>query len=117
MAEKKPIITALNKIDLLQDNAWLSWLKDKFPNSVCISAKTGQNLNQLIKNIETFLKPRMRRIKLSIPLNKMGIVDLLYRQAKVEKIEYEAHCVRIQIKIDKDVLSNILKNKEVSIIN
>jgi len=113
----KPLISALNKIDLLQDKAWLGWLEERFPNSVCISAKTGQNLDQLLKKIESFFEPQMTNVVLSVPLNKMSIVDLLYRQAKVKKAEYEADNVKLEVNLNKSLLRNLLKNSGVRIIN
>ena len=115
--KEKPLITVLNKIDLLQDKAWLAWLKERFPNSVCISAKTSQNIGQLIKKMESFLQPQMTLVKLEIPLNQMSIVDFLYRQAKVKNVEYEPKKVKIEVNIKKELLPNILKNKEVIVIN
>lgn len=113
----KPLITALNKIDLLEDKAWLSWLKEKFSNSVCISAKSGENLGQLIKNIDSFFQPQMSQVLLSVPLNQMAVVDFLYRQAKVKKVEYGVETVKIEVNIPKNLLTNLLKNKEVRVIN
>ena len=113
----KPLITALNKIDLSQDKAWLNWLSERFPNSVCISAKTGQNLGQLRERIESFLQPQMDKVLLFIPLNQMALVDLLYRQAKIKKIEYTENGVKLEVGLSKNLLRNILKEKGVRIIS
>jgi GTP-binding protein HflX len=115
--ENKPLITALNKIDILKDKAWLSWLNEKFTNSVCISAKARQNLGQLVEKIEDFLKPQMSCVLLSVPLNQMAIVDFLYRQGKVKKVEYETKRVKIEVNLAKNLLTNVLKNKEVRVIS
>ena len=115
--EHKSLVTVLNKIDLLQDKAWLGWLEERFPNSVCISAKSGENLKQLLEKIESMLQPQMTKVSLSIPLNQMSIVGLLYRQAKVKKVKYEAKRVKMEINIHKNLLCNILKYKDVRIIN
>ncbi len=109
----KPLITALNKIDLLEDKAWLNWLKERFLNPVCISAKNKQNLGELIKMIESFLRPQMVTVVLSMPLSKMSIVDLLYREAKIKKIDYNEKDIKLEVNLTKSLLSNILKNKDV----
>ncbi|MFH1678652.1 MAG: GTPase HflX [Candidatus Omnitrophota bacterium] len=114
--ESKPSIIALNKIDLLEDKVWMGWLKDKFSNSVCISAKNRRNLEQLLKKVEDFFKPEMVEVLLSVPLNKMDIVDFLYRQAKVKTAEYKAKTVELDIHITKHMLDNILKNEGVIIV-
>ena len=115
--QDKPIITALNKIDLFQDKAWLNWLKERFSNSVCISAKTGQNLDELIKKIGDFLKPKMKKVVLCVSLNRMDIVDYIYRQAKVLKTDYEVETVKLEVNISNTILANILKLNEVTIVN
>jgi GTP-binding protein HflX len=115
-SEDKPLITVLNKIDLTQDKAWLNWLQERFPDSVCISAKTSQNLGQLIKRIEDFLKPQMTKVLLSVPLSQMAIVDLIYRQADVKKAKYHSKNVKLEVNLSKNLLNNLL-NKGVRIIN
>jgi len=115
--ENKPLITALNKIDLLEDKAWLSWLKEKFSDSVCISAKTGQNLGELLKEIDSFIEPKLTKVLLSVPLNKMSIIGFLYRQGKVIKAEYGEERVKVEVNIAKNLLDNLLINKEVKVIN
>jgi len=47
----------------------------------------------------------------------MSIVDLLYRQAKVKKAEYEADNVKLEVNLNKSLLRNLLKNSGVRIIN
>lgn len=115
--ENKPVIPALNKIDLLEDKAWLGWLQQRFPNSVSISAKRGDNLAQLIRSLEDFFQPQRMEIKLTLPLSRMDLVDLLYRQAKVKEIEYGTKTIKIIAILNKLFLYNLLKNKEVKIIN
>ena len=115
--ENKPILTVLNKIDLLQDKAWLGWLEERFLNSIPISAKTGKNIGELIKRIEGFLKPHMSRVSLYIPINRMDIINLLYNQAKVEKVEYSTEKIKVTANIPNSLMPNLLKNKEVKIIN
>jgi len=107
----------LNKIDLLEDKAWLSWLKEKFSDSVCISAKTGQNLGELLKEIDSFIEPKLTKVLLSVPLNKMSIIGFLYRQGKVIKAEYGEERVKVEVNIAKNLLDNLLINKEVKVIN
>ncbi len=51
-ADKIPAITALNKIDLLNDKTWLRRLNSDFPNPVAISAKLKQNLGELQDKIQ-----------------------------------------------------------------
>lgn len=115
--QNRPRIIVLNKIDLLEDNAWLSWLKEKFPDSVCISAKTGENLGQLVEKIEGLLSHRMKQAILLIPLERMEVVDYIHRKAKVIKAEYSTDNVKLEVNIPINLLPNILKYNDIKIID
>ena len=55
---------------------------------VCISAKTGEGLPDLLKAIAKRLDAGVRRVELRLPYDKGGILDQLYQEAKVEKVDY-----------------------------
>ena len=55
---------------------------------VCISAKTGAGLDDLLKAIGSRLDAGVRRVELRLPYDKGGVLDALYREAKVEKVDY-----------------------------
>ncbi|MDD4910486.1 MAG: GTPase HflX [Candidatus Omnitrophica bacterium] len=84
----KPMITALNKIDKLDDRSWIERFKVEFPDSVAISAKTGENLEGLLHKIEEKLSFILARIKLSIPMNRLSVLDMIYKEGKVLSVEY-----------------------------
>lgn len=44
---EKPILTVLNKVDVIDDTGRLDMLRTLRPQSVCISARTGQGLEEL----------------------------------------------------------------------
>ena len=55
---------------------------------VSISAKTGAGLDGLLSAIGKRLDAGVRRVELRLPYDRGGILDQLYREAKVEKVEY-----------------------------
>ena len=55
---------------------------------VPISAKTGAGLDALRSAIAKRLDAGARRVELRLPYGKGGLLDQLYREAKVEKVEY-----------------------------
>ena len=55
---------------------------------VSISAKTGAGLSDLLAAIEKRLDTGVRRVTIHLPYDKGGLVDVLYREAKVESVEY-----------------------------
>ena len=53
-----------------------------------ISARTGEGLDGLRQAIDRILDKGTRRVTLHLPYDKGGLLDLLYREAKVESVEY-----------------------------
>ncbi len=62
--QDKPIVTVLNKIDLVKDTFRLREMVAKHPDTVYISALTGDGLKQLMLTIERVLAHAERRKKL-----------------------------------------------------
>ena len=82
-AEQTPRIDVFNKCDCLQ--------ADILPHGdhiVSISAKTGEGLDKLIEAIGKELDEGSKQVWLSLPYDKGGILDMLYREAKVDSVEY-----------------------------
>ncbi len=55
---------------------------------VSVSAKTGAGLDALLAAIGRRLDAGARRVELRLPYGKGGLLDQLYREAKVEKVDY-----------------------------
>ena len=68
-----------------------------------VSARTGQGLDELLQKIGDRLDTGAQKVVLRIPYDKGGIVDLLHREAKVERVDYgdaievEAVCTPVQL--------------------
>jgi len=87
-----PIITVLNKIDLITDkslNARIKQLEGLAPNPVPVSAIKSINLNELVNSITTFLEEYVT-ITFIIPQNSesMSLISELYNQADVVCVNY-----------------------------
>lgn len=116
-ADEKYIITALNKIDLLDDKMWLEKLKKDFPNSIAISAKLKQNLDSLLKKIQERFVDRMVNLEIMIPHSRMDLMDLFYREGRVEKVLYLQEGIKLKIILPKILAQKLLYNKEIKKIN
>ncbi len=116
-ANDKPIIIALNKIDLLEDKVWLAKIKEDFNNSICISAKFKTNIEDLLKEVQNIFKERMAHIDIEIPSNRMDLVDLFYREGKVKEIKYSQKNIKIKLNIPKTISSKLLKDNDIKIVS
>ncbi len=83
-AETTPRIEVFNKSDV-----YIGDIKPHGADIVSISAKTGEGLSALLSMIGKRLDTGFHRVLLSLPYDKGGIVDALYREAKVEQVDYE----------------------------
>lgn len=104
-AEQTPRIDVFNKCD--------KFTGDILPNGadiVSISAKTGQGLDELLEKIGGRLDTGACRVVLRLPYDQGGVVDMLHRQAKVERVDYgeaievEAVCTPVQLGRLKDYI-------------
>jgi len=112
-AQEKPVITALNKIDLLEDKTWLQTTGNNFLNPVPISAKFVQNLNSLLRMVENNFQSRMSLVQLLVPHSRMDLIDLFYREGKVEKVDYQQKGIKVKVTLPKPLLEKILHKREV----
>ena len=83
-ADHIPCLRVYNKCDLAFSGR-LPWEED----SVYISAKTGEGVDDLLRAIDEKLDKGTRRVTIHLPYDKAGLLDGLYREAKVESVEYE----------------------------
>jgi GTPase len=85
-ASEKPRVTALNKIDLLDDPTELDL--SLYPNSVPISALKHSGLDALCEKIVQVLAASMQKVQVTIPYEKSELVELFYRRGYVEQEEH-----------------------------
>lgn len=106
---EKPIITVLNKIDQLTDRTWLKDIQGSFPHAVYLSALTKENLPELVDRISGALVPSTTDINVVIPLNRMDLVNLIHKDGRVDKIEYESDGVHIRATVPTKLAGRIQK--------
>ena len=82
-AWKTPRLEVLNKVDLLQGEN-----PPRGEDMVALSAKTGRGIDDLLSALRQRLDTGRVRVTLELPYDKGGMVEALYREAKVEQVEY-----------------------------
>lgn len=93
-AENIPIITALNKIDLLPDQASHS-LNQGFANSVAISAINGMGISELLTAIERELYEQFQPLSVRIPYQQGQLISMFHEHGQVDHIEHDPEGVTI----------------------
>ena len=83
-AGELPRIDVFNKADCLPVGEIMPHGED-----ICaISAKTGEGVDRLLEMIDQRLDKGTRRVTIRLPYDKGGLLDMLYREAKVESVDY-----------------------------
>lgn len=94
----KPVIGVFNKKDLAND-ALIG--KYGFSHAVCISAKNGDGMDELIKEIEEVLPGKKKKVKLLIPYSLGALVSEIHNNELVLNVAYEADGTLIDAMLDK----------------
>jgi 50S ribosomal subunit-associated GTPase HflX len=84
---------------------------------VLISAKFGQNLDALCHQIQKNFSSKMTQQVLLIPHSRMDLVDLFYREGRVEEIKYLQKGIKIKLTLPKILSQKLLHTKDIEIIN
>ncbi len=82
-ADQIPCIRVYNKSDLA-----FSSQRPKEERAVSISAKTGEGIPALLAEIDRLLDKGTKRVMIHLPYDRAGLLDELYREAKVESVAY-----------------------------
>ena len=112
-AQQIPCLRVYNKSDL-----YFGDIRPHGEDSVNISAKTGEGIDDLLARIDKLLDKGTRRVTIHLPYDKGGLLDMLYREAKVESVEYGetidivATCVPRVIGQVKDYIEGYREPKE-----
>ncbi len=102
-----PALTALNKIDRLDDpEAAVAALESAgFPNSVAISARTGEGIPVLLEMIRRRLFETYQPVLVRLPYSEGGLISLFHEQGLVDRIEHEGENVLIEGRLPARLLS------------
>jgi GTP-binding protein HflX len=100
-AGDKPVVMALNKADRydLDDVAQaehVASIQAEYPQSVVMSALTGQGLDDLLEAIDRALKHHMAYVDVLIPYGRGELVSLMHEHGVVESEEHTEHGTHLQ---------------------
>jgi GTP-binding protein HflX len=120
-----PVVTAFNKIDLLEKDELKSkteCLKEQAPNPVNISALHGTNITSLKQKITRYLESFVQAsFSLTISDEAMSLISQLFDRAHVKNIQYEGEVVKVvfrsipwfadRVKGQVEKLGGVVKNE------
>lgn len=87
-ADQIPVVTALNKVDLVKEHEKVRQILEEHENSCLISAKTGEGVDGLLQKVETQLFETYIPIQVHLPYQQGQLLSLFYDQGQIDKVEH-----------------------------
>lgn len=100
-----PIITVLNKCDLIENET----MAQNFKSYVKISAKNGTGIDELLQAIDDNLPVRVKRVKLLIPFAQAGLANEIRTNGTLICEEYVAEGVEVEAIVDEALYAKVSK--------
>lgn len=91
-----PILTVLNKIDLLVSPEAAQGALDEFPNSTAISALTGRGISEMLILVNEYLYEKYLPVTVRLPHQEGALIAAFHNQGQVERVEQSANGVLLQ---------------------
>lgn len=115
--EQKNILIVFNKTDKMSGNHYLFTKKkliNKYPDSVFISAKTGDGIDQLHEKIEEFIQRSKKCVELEVPVEMQSLMSFLHKNAEIIESKYNetTNSQALKLKISRQLLEGIKKQIE-----
>lgn len=107
-ADKKPIITVLNKIDKCEDKTMIMRFKFKYQKTVQISALKKEGLDDLAQMMIQELKSLRKVFRVKIPQSHYGLISEIMQKGSVIESEYEEQDVIMRVEVPKEMEYKVL---------
>ena len=111
-AAGKPTIYVYNKCDLGISPELPSYIaNNEDPNRVvcAISAKSGEGIDTLLQKVEEIIHQGKSKVTFVIPNSEQGALNILYKNATVESVDYGYEGVTVVATVDQKVRGMLKK--------
>lgn len=106
--ETKPQLMIFNKVDMIKDKDSLSFIGNKFPGSILLSAQRGFNISRLKEVLLEYYERNFIVEELILPVTKSKLVSQIHSLADVIDTKYDDLNVTLKFRVDA-VTSNKIK--------
>lgn len=111
-ADDRPLVTALNKIDLLPSSEnWplLPKIARRYPNCVPISALEGTGLDLLLSRVEEVLDKELIPLRVLLPHGENNLLGLFHQRGFVKLERYTEQGIIIEGKLPQELEARFQK--------
>lgn len=98
-ASNKPMITVINKIDLVEDETMLAKFKVSFPKTVFVSLKEGRGLDHLFEKMEQEVALLRKKCYLRIPQSRYDLVTWLMEHGHIMEKRYDGNDILLEAEL------------------
>jgi GTP-binding protein HflX len=98
-ATGKPTLMVFNKIDCVGTADLVTRFHERFPDSVAISAKTGEGMPELMAHLGTMLRPARDFVEVKVPHDASAVIAKLYSVGQVIERRYSGRHARLKVRI------------------
>jgi GTP-binding protein HflX len=103
----KQTVTVFNKIDQLTNPELADTYPKRFPNSVAISALTGEGVGNLVRALQDALGAWRLRLRLKIPASESALIAEIHRVGHVLELRYEGNDASIIAHVPPDLAQKL----------
>lgn len=97
----KPVIYVFNKCDKLSEKPIFAPENQK--KTVCISARTGEGVDNLLCEIEKTLTDTLKKVTFLFPFDVQSPLNNLYKNSTVLDVEYTDEGTKVQVLADEKI--------------
>ena len=101
-------LVVFNKIDLVDDTTRMA-LKGLVPDSIEVSARTGQGIEELLAKIASLLPEPNVRVDVVVPYNRGDLVSRLHLNSKILSLEYVEEGTHIVAMVRPELANELAK--------
>ncbi len=98
-ASKIPTLMVFNKMDRLEDEASMCLLRSRYPDSVNISAKRGDGIAALRRELADRFAETDVDVSLSLPYTEGKTLDFVYKHGEMLEVDYRSDAIFVKARL------------------
>jgi len=109
----KVAIKVFNKVDIVKDKNKIDYVRNRYENSVVISAERGINISSLEKKLLEIIEKSFVHETIEIDLNNSKLASKIHSLAKVLSTKYSDNTIHITYKVNRanaEKIKNLIKD-------
>lgn len=105
----KKLVRVFNKIDAVEDRSKIDYVRNKYDNSVIISAQRGINISSLQQKLNEIVEESFVEEKIDLSINDSRTAAKIHSLAEVLSTNYDEEKIHIKYKTNKENSDKIKK--------